>query len=318
MRRARVPGRDVLHASAARRRAGRRVPAARPATSTWTATLRADQACRMGEELFAKAVRVGPAPRDGRRRVGLAGDARSAAEGHEARAGPQAPPRCARATASAPSSTSSSASRASPTRACEATLALAKRLRRMNPRVRDADLLLPAVSRKPDGRTSRARDGYVFPAGPRGVGRLRLRRRPRPVGQRRRSGGRSSASSSTRATRGSRARGAGRSAPRRDGAASTTGTTCRSRRCSSSSCGRRSRCRDGYPAGARLLPRRSIAEEQRDHAAASAARPAVPVVAPEGARLRRRRVRRHLPTLGGLRGLRSSASGRRSSALPST
>ena len=34
----------------------------------WTATLRADQACRMGDALFAKAVRVGPAARDGRRR----------------------------------------------------------------------------------------------------------------------------------------------------------------------------------------------------------------------------------------------------------
>ena len=56
---ARVPGRDVLHASAARRRARGRVPGARRRPCDWTATLRADQACRMGEALFAKAVRAG-------------------------------------------------------------------------------------------------------------------------------------------------------------------------------------------------------------------------------------------------------------------
>ena len=53
----------------------------------WTATLRADQACRMGDALFAKAVRAGPDTRDGRRRGGIAGDARSVEEGLAARAG---------------------------------------------------------------------------------------------------------------------------------------------------------------------------------------------------------------------------------------
>ena len=94
-------------------------------------------------------------------------------------------------------------------------------------------------------------------------------------------GSTSSASSSTRGTRGSRARGAGRFAPRRSGAASTTGTTSRSRKRSSSSSVPRSRCRDGSPAGARLFPVRRR-RRAAHHAAASAARAALPLVAPEG------------------------------------
>ena len=55
----------------------------------------------------------------------------------------------------------------------------------------------------------------------------------------------------TQATPGSRVRGAGRCAPPPSGDAITTGTACRSRRCSSSWCVRRSRCRDGSAARTR-------------------------------------------------------------------
>ena len=47
----------------------------------------------------------------------------------------------------------------------------------------------------------------------------------------------------------------------------------------------------------------SDAEEQRDHAAPPAARLALSVVPPQGARRRRRRLRRHVPALRGFRGM---------------
>ena len=112
---------------------------------TWTATLRADQACRLGEELFAKCGPRRPAARDDRRRVGLAGDARSAEEGHEARAGDDTAEMCARHDVGAifnfivgfPGETDDQhARRWRWPSGCAA----------MHPAVRDADLLLPAVS----------------------------------------------------------------------------------------------------------------------------------------------------------------------------
>ncbi len=61
----------------------------------WTATLRADQACRMGDALFGEGGASGPDTRDGRRRGGIAGDARSVEEGLAHRAGRSRRPRCA-------------------------------------------------------------------------------------------------------------------------------------------------------------------------------------------------------------------------------
>ena len=170
----------------------------------WTATLRADQACRMGEALFAKCVRAGL------RRVMVGVESGSQAMLDRLKKDLRleqvltAAEMCARHDVGVifnfivgfPGETDDSV---------DATLALAKRLRAHAPALRDADLLLPAVSRKSDRGAARERRLRV-PARARGLGRLRLRRRPRPVGQRRHAGGRSSASSSTRGTRGSRAR----------------------------------------------------------------------------------------------------------------
>ena len=131
---------------------------------TWTATLRADQACRMGETLFAKAVR------SGLRRVMVGVESGSQEMLDRLKKDMQleqvreTAEMCARHDVGAifnfivgfPGESDDS---------IEADARARQALRAMQSRVRDADLLLPAVSRQSDRRRRRAAQGYVFPRG---------------------------------------------------------------------------------------------------------------------------------------------------------
>ena len=148
---------------------------------TWTATLRADQACRLGDDLFAKTVR------SGLRRVMVGVE--SGSQEMLDRLQKDMKLEQVRTTAEMCSRHGVGAIfnfivgfPGESEQSMQATLALAKELRRSNPGFRNADLLLPPVSREPDGgAVGRAR--LCVSARPRTVGRLRLRRRPRPVDQ---------------------------------------------------------------------------------------------------------------------------------------
>ena len=140
---------------------------------TWTATLASRSGLPARRGAVCEGGPLGIAPRHGRRRIRLAGDARSAEERHEGRAGLQTAD-FVPVTASAPSSTSSSGSPVNPTE-LRATLALAKELRRQSG-FRHSDFLLPPVPGQSDGgRIGRA--GLRVSARPRRVGRFRLCRR---------------------------------------------------------------------------------------------------------------------------------------------
>ena len=313
--RARVPGRDVLHA---RRRGSTRWPTrscSARSRITWTATLRADQACRLGDDLFAKAVRSGLR----RVMVGVESGSQEMLDRlkkdmtiDQVRRTAEL---CTRHDIGAifnfivgfPGESEAS---------IEATLAagqVAAPVERPRSRRRSSTTGRIPATRSPTSRGARVR----VSARPRRVGRLRLRRRPRSVDDAPNAG--RPVERFKFYTRHAWKPGAWRWPLRasRAGAATTTGTRCRSRSCWSNGSARRSRCRDGPAARARLLPGRGCRRTAR-HAAASAAGPAVPVVALEAPGRRRRRLRRHLPDVRGFRADVSNASGRRSWASPST
>ena len=242
---ARVSGRDVLHASRARRRAGRRVPAARLGRSPGPRRCAPIRPAAWARRCLPRRARRAAA-RDGRRRVGLAGDARSARRRTCGSNRSSRPRRCARATTSAPSSTSSSASRrarAKHRRDADARQASCARCIRASRRRSSTTGRIPAIRSPSSPRAS----GYVFPQGLEAWADFDYvgGRGPWITADALAHGRALQVLHAARVA--ARARGAGRCAPRRDGAAIATGTPSRSRRRWSSSCARRSRCRDGSP-----------------------------------------------------------------------
>jgi hypothetical protein len=129
---------------------------------TWTATLRADQACRLGDELFAKAVR------SGLRRVMVGVESGS----QEMLDRLQKDMKLEQVRATAEMCTRHGVGAifnfivgfpANRHRACRRR-SRSRRSCADRIRIRDADLLLPAVSREPMADLSAAQ-GYVFPRG---------------------------------------------------------------------------------------------------------------------------------------------------------
>ena len=161
------------------------------------------------------------APRDGRRRSRVAGDARSAGQGRQRRTGHhdrgalRAPRRRRHLQLHRRFSGRIRRQRRRHAGAGEAPA-------RHAPALRDADLLLPAVSGQSTGRR-RSRQRLCVSGRPRRRGPTSTTWARAARGSRRLAGGASSASSSTRGTPGSRGNGAGRFAPRHAGAASATG-----------------------------------------------------------------------------------------------
>ena len=145
---------------------------------------------------------------------------------------------------SAPSSISSSVSRPNTTPASMRRWRSPNGCARMSPRFETPIFYYRPYPGNPIADAARA-GGYVFPRGLAGVGRFRLRRRSRALGERQplASGRTLQVLHAPRLAAGRR--GAGRCGRRRAGAAIAIATRSRSRRRSSSGCGRRSRCRDG-------------------------------------------------------------------------
>ena len=140
-----------------------RVPAPRSRASTGRPPCAPIRAPACGDEAFALCVPLGAAAGDDRRRVGLPGDARLDAEGHHGRAGARHAPRCASATASArifpfivgfPGESDDSV---------EETLGADQAAALDEPALRDAALLLQALSRLADHRRGGARRATSCP-----------------------------------------------------------------------------------------------------------------------------------------------------------
>ena len=195
---------------------------------TWTATLRADQACRLGDDLFAKTVR------SGLRRVMVGVESGS----QEMLDRLQKDMKLEQVRVTADMCTRHGVGAifnfivgfpGESEQSMQATLALAKQLRRWNPAFETPIFYYRPYPGNPLAELSR-RARLRVPArasrsGPTSITSAAAVRGSPPI-----NGRRSSASSSTPGTRGSRARGDGRFEPRRSGDASTTGTACRSKR----------------------------------------------------------------------------------------